>query len=113
MVKLCKSNGVTQIKNNIILQQMRFLQRWIVVAVRGSETHTCAVELAPFPRPCCYVHNSKVNQHTVFENNVVEAADLIFIVIITIIIIIFSRFIIAALYHHHRSVSLREHPVYS
>jgi hypothetical protein len=48
---------------------MRFLPCWIVVTDSGYETHQCAVELVPFPRPFCYVHNSKVNQHIGVENN--------------------------------------------
>ena len=44
-----------------------------MVAVRSSETHQCAVELVPFPRPCYYVHNSKVIQHIGVENIVAEA----------------------------------------
>ena len=44
-----------------------------MVAVRGSETHLCAVELAHFPRPRFYVHNSKVNQHISVENNAAKA----------------------------------------
>jgi hypothetical protein len=46
-----------------------------MVAVCISETHQCALELAPFPRTCCYVHNSKVNQRFGVENNVAEAAE--------------------------------------
>jgi hypothetical protein len=34
----------------------------------------CVSELVPFPRPCCYVHKSKVKQHIGVENNVAEAA---------------------------------------
>ena len=45
-----------------------------MVAVRSPETHQCTVELVPFPRPCCYKHNSKVNQHIGVENNKAEEA---------------------------------------
>jgi hypothetical protein len=39
--------------------------------------HQGAAELAPFSRPCCYVNNSKVNQHIGVEDNMaaVELGD--------------------------------------
>jgi hypothetical protein len=52
---------------------MHILLCLIEVAVHGSET-ILSVPLNWRLSLCCYMHNSKVNQHIGVENNVAEAA---------------------------------------
>jgi hypothetical protein len=58
MVILCKNNGATPNINSPVLDS----GRCPLSAVRGR----CAVELAPFPRQCCYGAFGKYSDHLTF-----------------------------------------------